>query len=308
MLGRERIVAAGAKSQARPWLSVLTPFHKHDPSPLLERLSTMVGDEAEIILLDDGSGSADLLNHAIAAADRLPFPARIIVWENNRGRSAARNRLIEEARGVYMLFLDADMIPDAPDFLARWLDLIDREAPAVAFGGLSLKQAPREPETALHHFLFGRSDCRDADARARDAAQFTAASNLLVRRDVLTQVPFDNSFSGWGWEDVDWALRAATFGPIRHIDNPATHAGLDSVETLLRKCREAGPNYARMLRKHPSARRFASHRVARALRAVPGQHLARTALAALAKSDAPLPLRHAALKLYRTSIYAEHLP
>ncbi|HWA01824.1 MAG TPA: glycosyltransferase family 2 protein [Caulobacterales bacterium] len=308
MTAQERIVRTGAASMTRPWLSILTPFHRHDPSPLLERLAQMAGDEAEMVLLDDGSGSIDLVSTVVRAADRLPFPARLVVWEKNRGRAAARNRLIAEARGVYVLFLDADMIPDAPDFLRRWLDLIDAEGPAAAFGGLSLKQAPRKRDTALHHFLFGRSDCRDAAARARDAAQFTAASNLLVRRDVLARTPFDSGFHGWGWEDVDWALRAAEIGPIRHIDNPATHAGLDSAATLLRKCREAGPNYERLLRKHPRARRFASYRAARALRALPGQKRLRPPLAALARSAAPLPLRHAALKLYRTSIYAEHLP
>ncbi|MES1201679.1 MAG: glycosyltransferase family 2 protein, partial [Pseudomonadota bacterium] len=208
-MAQERIITAGAQGGAKPWLSILTPFHRHDPSPLLQRLAEMVGNDAEIILLDDGSGSIDLLGRVVTAASALPFPARIVVWGDNRGRAAARNRLIQEARGVYMLFLDADMIPDRPDFLRRWLDLIDAEAPAVAFGGLSLDQAPRARETALHHFMFGRSDCRDAAARAKDAAQFTAASNLLVRRDVLTDTPFDHGFSGWGWEDVDWALRAA---------------------------------------------------------------------------------------------------
>ncbi|MES1201678.1 MAG: glycosyltransferase family 2 protein, partial [Pseudomonadota bacterium] len=95
---------------------------------------------------------------------------------------------------------------------------------------------------------------------------------------------------------------------VRHIDNPATHVGLDSVATLLRKCREAGPNYARLLSKHPSAQRFRSYRAAHAMRRLPGYKALRAPLAAIAQSAAPLHARHAALKLYRTTIYAEHLP
>jgi glycosyltransferase involved in cell wall biosynthesis len=265
----------------------------------------------ELVLLDDGSGSAELLAGVITEANRLQFPVRVIVWGANLGRSAARNRLIAEAQGEYMLFLDADMLPDAPDFLDRWLALIAREHPPAAFGGLSLRQAPRIAETALHRFLFGRSDCRSAAARSRDAAQYTAASNLLVRRDVLAATPFDDAFSGWGWEDVDWALRAARLDDIRHIDNPATHAGLDTPETLMRKYREAGPNYARLLKKHPDAARFASHRVARFIKHLPSQGPMRQAFSWLARDPigaAPMLMRHFALKLYRASIYAEHLP
>ncbi len=114
-----------------------------------------------------------------------------------------------------------------------------------------------------------------------------------------------------GWEDVDWALRAARLGAIRHIDNPATHARSRHTETLLRKYREAGPNYARLLDKHPEAKRFASHRAARIIKRLPGQASLQRFFSWLARDPigaAPMPMRHAALKLYRTSVYAEHLP
>lgn len=307
--GECTINTGAAAPDAAPRLSVLTPFHRHDPTPLVERLARENAPGVELVLLDDGTGSAELLNGVLTAAARAAFPVRVVVLGKNRGRALARNRLIEEARGGHVLFLDADMAPDAPDFLARWIRLIDTANPCAAFGGLS---APRacEPETALHRFLFARSDCRNARARAKDCAQFSAASNLLVRRDVLAATPFDDGFSGWGWEDVDWALRAAKLGAIEHIDNPATHAGLDSVPTLLRKYREAGPNYARLARKHPEAvRRFASYRAARWLKRTPWIQNLQAAFAWLAACEpAPLPARHAALKLYRTAIYAENLP
>ncbi len=308
---RERIVYAGARDTTTPRLSILTPFFRHDPTPLIERLA-LQKRPVELVLLDDGSGDANLLADVVRAAEQLAFPVRIIVWGENGGRAAARNRLIIEARADYVLFLDADMIPDADDFIDRWLGLIGAERPPAAFGGLSLKQTKTSPDTKLHHVIFTRSDCRSAEARARDAAQFTAASNLLIRRDVLEQTPFDHGFSGWGWEDVDWALRASRFGAIRHIDNPATHAGLDTVETLLRKSREAGPNYARLIAKHPApTARFASRRIASWLRLLPAQEKLRVMWSWLARDpfgSTPMLVRRTALKLYRTSIYAEHLP
>lgn len=309
MSAAERILSIGPRPRMAPRLSVLTPFYKHDPSPLLEALRG-APDGVEFVLVDDGSASATLLADVAAAAEKLAAPTRIVVFEQNQGRAAARNRLVAEARGEYVLFLDADMIPDAPNFLAVWLGFISWQRPFVAFGGLSLRQIDATQETALHHGLFARSDCKPAHIRERNPAQSVATANLLVRRDFLAAHPFDSNFVGWGFEDVDWALSAARHAPIAHIDNPATHAGLDSVDTLLRKCAEAGPNFARLAAKHPrQVARFAAHRAARALKRAP-QWL-RGVFAWLARDPmgaAPMPLRCAAVKLYRASHYAEHLP
>lgn len=306
----ERVVNLGRASGEAPRLSVLTPFHRYDPSPLIRRLAGAPAG-VELVLLDDGSASAALLASVIATAETVGAPVRVVVWANNRGRAAARNRLLEEARGDYVLFLDADMIPDADDFLDRWLTLIEHKAPVIAFGGLSLRQATATPETALHYNLFSASDCRPAEGRAVSPSQFTASANLLVQKAFIAAHPFDQSFSGWGFEDTDWALSAAREHEILHIDNPATHAGLDDVDTLMRKSAEAGPNFARLAQKHPHAvARFGGYRIARALKALPAREKLREVCAWLARDPAgaaPMAIRRAALKLYRASHYAEHL-
>lgn len=308
MLTERTIIVSDRPSTPR--LSVLTPFYRYDPSAMLKRFGSAPGG-VEFILLDDGSASAELVADVVSAAQATGAPARIIVSGENLGRARARNRLIAEAQGDFVLFLDADMLPDSPHFLSIWLGIIETQGPRVAFGGLSLAHAQRTPETALHHALFGGSDCRPAYQRARRAAQTTASSNLLVERSFLLAHPFDDAFTGWGFEDVDWALDAARQEDILHIDNPATHAGLDDVETLVRKSAEAGPNFGRLARKHPlQVKRFAAHRVARALRAMPARNTQRRLYSWVARDPrglAPMRLRCAAFKLLRASYYAEHL-
>jgi glycosyltransferase involved in cell wall biosynthesis len=305
----ERIIAVGPDADASR-LSVLTPFHRDDPSVLLGRLANAPAG-VEFILIDDGSASATLLAEVIAAAERLGAPARVIVWAKNRGRAAARNRLIDEARGEYILFLDADMIPDSPRFLSIWLGVLSTQRPRVAFGGLSVTHAQADEDTALHRNLFEHSDCAPAHTRAQKPAQSTASSNLAVRRDFLAAHPFDQLFTGWGFEDTDWALSVERRAPILHVDNPATHAGLDDVSTLMRKSAEAGRNFARLAKKHPRAvRRFAAYRAAVALKFAPARTALRRFAAALAIDNAglaPMPVRRAAFKLYRASHFAEHL-
>jgi glycosyltransferase involved in cell wall biosynthesis len=307
MQADERIIAIGPEVDA-PRLSVLTPFHRHDPSALLKRLGS-VPLGVEIILLDDGSASATLMADVLSAAERLAAPARLIVWGANRGRAAARNRLIEEARGEYVLFLDADMIPDSPRFLSIWLGVLSTQKPRVAFGGLSVAQTAVCEDTALHHNLFARSDCAPPRARAQKSAQSTASANLAVRRDFLAAHPFDPCFTGWGFEDTDWALSAARRTSILHVDNPATHVGLDTVATLMRKSAEAGRNFARLAKKHPQAvRSFAAYRAASALKLMPARSALRRLTAALASAKlTPMPMRRAAFKLYRAAHFAEHL-
>lgn len=306
----EQILHFGARGKSQPLLSVLTPFYHDDPTALLAQLSGCAS-EVEIILLDDGSSDAALLARVVGAAEAIAAPVTIIVAAHNRGRSGARNRLVEQARGDYVLFLDADMAPDAPDFLARWLDCIKVQRPGIAFGGLSVENVAPTPQTRLHYEIFARSDCRRASQREKSPAQFVATANLLVRRSLLDHIQFDSAFAGWGWEDVDWALRTAERAAIVHIDNPASHAGLDTVDTLLRKYAEGGKNFARLVHKHPVAvRRFASYRAASALKHAPLRSFLRklTAWCARDLHAAPMRWRAAALKLYRTLHYAEHLP
>ncbi|MGE0827856.1 MAG: glycosyltransferase family 2 protein [Hyphomonadaceae bacterium] len=303
---RERIIenaAARRAARAPSRLSILIPFHKHDPSALIAALARESG-AFDVALIDDGSASFDLTHRLAQKLEMLAQPARLIVWEKNAGRAQARNRLIQAARATHVLFLDADTLPAAPGFIRAWLDLAARENPVAAFGGFSVEGVKTERQTRVHKALAERSDCRPAAARG---PEHVTTCNLMVRREALAALPFDDRFSGWGWEDVDWALRAERFGPIRQIDNPVLHLGLDPVAALLRKCAEAGPNFARLLLKHPdAAARMPSARAARFMARIPRQGAMRPLLAALARSPAPILLRVFALKLYRTSIYAEH--
>jgi glycosyltransferase involved in cell wall biosynthesis len=293
-----------------PRLSVVTPVYMHDATPLLRALAqTQQGSFVEIILIDDASPQAWPVAAIKAGAETLPLSIQLIEGQVNQGRSAARNCLLRYARADHILFLDADMIPDDSAFLDRWLDLITHNDPDIAFGGFTLQHARSCPKTALHRFVSLRSDCRSAAQRQIDPAQFTTTSNLLVKRSVLNQIPFDEAFFGWGWEDVDWALRASRQFAIMHVENTATHNGLDDTDALLRKAAQAGANYRRLVDKHPNAvQRFRSFQLAKHLSRWPFLLRLKSHCAELARfHSAPLVLRSAAYKLFRTLTYAESL-
>jgi glycosyltransferase involved in cell wall biosynthesis len=291
---------------AAPRLSVLIPFFRDDPTTLLAALDC-AGAPAEIVVLDDGSGDDALAARVTETICGLNVAARFVRLRRNAGRAIGRNRLAAEARGRHLLFLDSDMLPDAPDFLGRWLTLIETKDPAVAFGGFSLDQAPRTRANAVHRAMSLRSDCMPVETRRKAPEKYVFTSNLMIRRDVFEAEPFDGCFVGWGWEDVEWGMRVSRRHEILHIDNPATHLGLAPASAMAAKFEQSAANFARVVAAHGDiVSSYPSYRVAKALKRVPLRRVWRPWLKAAALVDAGPPQARAfALRLYRAALYAE---
>ena len=156
--------------------------------------------------------------------------------------------------------------------------------------------------------MAARADCLSAAERALTPEKYVFTSNLMVRRDVFDAEAFDEGFRGWGWEDVEWGARVSRRFPILHIDNPATHLGLDTPQGLAGKYEQSVENFARLVERHPDlVSIYPSYRVARLLKSWPRACprwrglLKRLALSSLM----PLTLRIMAMKAYRAALYTE---
>lgn len=294
-----------AWASAQPRLSVLIPTFRDDPVALLKALDDPSA-HAEIVVLDDGGGDDALAERIARRVEKLRVPVRFVRLSSNEGRAKGRNRLASHARGGHFLFLDSDMLPDTPDFLSRWAAVAETGAP-VAFGGFTLDQTPQRPETALHRAMSLKSDCTPAPERAKAPEKHVFTSNLLVRRDVFETIGFDEGFAGWGWEDVEWAMRVVRQHPILHIDNTATHLGLDTAPVMATKYEQSAANFARVVKSHRDiVSAYPSYKVASALKPVPLRGVWRPMLKSLALAEAaPVSLRAFAMRLYRASLYIE---
>ena len=295
---------------AKPTLSVLIPFLRDDPTPLVAALEAQVlrqGQPVELVLFDDGTGDAALTRRIERAIQQSRLPACLISSSVNLGRAAGRNRLARAARGAWLLFLDSDMLPDGAQFLQTYLDLIEGSAPPVVFGGFTLDQAPRRPEHDLHRRMALASDCAPVTEREKAPEKHVFTSNLLVRADVFAAEAFDEGFTGWGWEDVEWAMRVSRRYPIRHVANTATHLGLDPAPVMARKYEQSAANFGRVVSDHLAiVEHYPSYRVARALKRAPLRAVWRPCLKAVALCEAaPLAARALAMRLYRAALYAE---
>ncbi|MDQ3126040.1 MAG: glycosyltransferase [Pseudomonadota bacterium] len=307
---RAKMTESPAWKAAKPAVSVLIPFLRDDPAELLTLLDEeagSVGGAVEIVLLDDGTRDAALTARLAGQIKAMALPVRLITLPVNEGRSIGRNRLASAARGGSLLFLDSDMRPDDRRFLRDWADLAAREDPAVAFGGFSLLQAPTDARFAVHRAMAAKSECVPYTERAKQPEKYVYTSNLLVRRDVFESEAFDPGFTGWGWEDVEWAMRVSRRFRVVHLDNAATHMGLDTVAALAGKYEQSAPNFGRMARRHPEiVAAYPSYRAARLLKRLPGLPGLRRMMRRGADTTwLPVGARAFSLRLYRAALYAD---
>jgi len=293
-----------------PKLSVLIPFYKDNASTLLQDLDVQItNNPIEVLFYDDGTGDPVLTVQMRGGIQTAKGAVKLITNAANQGRSAARNGLFEAARADWVLFLDADMRPSSDNFLENYLRLVETDSTDIIFGGFEVETHQADPDRDLHRALSEISDCLTLDERQAGGPQYVASSNLCVRRQVLEIEPFDSGFTGWGWEDSEWAARVSKLFTLVHVDNPAIHLGLETTATLLNRFATSGPNYLRFTKAHPElAERLPLYNISKSLGRLPGQSLMRPVLKFFVKTHVlPMRARLTALKLWRASHYADVL-
>jgi glycosyltransferase involved in cell wall biosynthesis len=92
------------------WLSLLLPLHGVEAwlPACLDSLRPQLDDGVEVIFVDDASPDA-----SAGLVERLLPAARLIRLPTNQGVSAARNQLLDAARGDYLWFIDPDDLVEA---------------------------------------------------------------------------------------------------------------------------------------------------------------------------------------------------
>ncbi len=294
----------------KPVLSVLVPFYKDDPAPLLQALlAQSQGLAIEIWLYDDGTQDPAITARLTEIIHASSQEVTLVIAAQNQGRSAGRNQLQSQARAEWVLFLDADMRPVSPHFLTDYLDLINTDIADIIFGGFIVPQQAETVDQELHRAFSEVSDCLTLSERQAAGPQYVASSNLCVKTSVMMAEGFDPEFTGWGWEDSEWAARVSQKFTLLHAEIPALHLGLEDTDTLLRRFKDSAQNYVRFTTKHPDlAQTLALYNISKTLKSVPGQALMRPVLRQIVKfTHGPIKLRLMALKLWRASWYAEAL-
>lgn len=227
-------------------LSILIPTYDYDCRRLVSDLQAQAqqaGIAYEIIVTDDASPTA-IYRERNREINRLGH-CRLVELPENVGRARIRNRLADEARHEWLLFMDCDAEVISPTFIADYLRHTDAE---VICGGLCHADTPASPAVSLRYAYEKRADRRRPARyrRARPYEQFTPF-NFLIRRSLFQSIRFDETVRGYGHEDTLFGIALQHRGAaIRHIDNPLRHVGLEANSLFLEKTRSALRNLASM--------------------------------------------------------------
>ena len=219
-------------------ISILIPTFNDDCRGLAGSL--MIQAEAiddlewEIIIADDASTNTALVE-SLSQLNKLEG-CRYIRCNTNLGRSAIRNFLAQEARGEWLLFVDAHRVMVSNDYLKTYISATQNAQ--VICGGY---QALKGPDGNLRYLYEHEAERNNsASLRAKHPYQSFNASNFMIRRDIFMQHQFDTRLHKYGYEDVLLGRELALAGiPVTHIDAPTGYIEYECNANFVKKAEEA---------------------------------------------------------------------
>ena len=214
-------------SERTSWLSFLVPAYNVERylPQCLDSIAAQMQPGIEVVVLDDAStdGTLSLIE---AARARFGGALRVIHHERNHGIAAVRNRLLQEAGGRYLWFVDGDdeLCAGAVQALA---DIVENERPDLVLCDFRVLRQ----RFGWKHRLRGERHRRTfhGPERQADANLSTLTAGLLThgqlhcwskiaRREIWQGVVFPE---GHYFEDL--AITAQLIGPVRsyrHVSEP----------------------------------------------------------------------------------------
>ena len=211
-------------------VSVVVPYYEQ-PAELERALAALEGQTwprelFEVVVVDDGSKTP-------LAVPASPLRVTVVHQEDRGfGLARARNAGVQTAAHDILLFLDADMLPEAGWIAAhaRWhhavcdavtlgsrafvaVDDMDAETIRTRPGSLRALFADRPWDTSFVDRHMART--RHLTARGDDQFRVLVGSNFGIRRQLFEAAGgFDETFTRWGGEDTEFGYRAQTIGGL----------------------------------------------------------------------------------------------
>lgn len=253
-------------------ISVIIPTYNRK-RVLKECLSALLRQDLpkrnfEVIVVDDGS--KDETKEVTAEFKKKDWNF-IYIYQDNQGQGVARNTGIDKAEGEIIVMIGDDIIVKK-DFLSEHLRYhfrYHKENEAVL--GLTLWH----PKLTITHFMnwltngssvlgrFGGHQFAYEKLKDKKEADFNFfyTSNISLKRVLLEKYPFDPSFSGYGWEDIELGYRLYKRVGLRIYYNHRAIGYHDHVMTeagMAQRMRSIGASAHLIHKKYPELKKVPS--------------------------------------------------
>jgi GT2 family glycosyltransferase len=167
------------------------------------------------------------------------------------GRAAARNAGIEAARGDVVLFNDSDILA-SPDLLSQHLRH-HRARRTIAVVGLEVQVKDLSDYAYKRDHPQARGFLHKPTRKTLPWLYFLTGNASVRREDLLRVGRFDESFTGYGHEDLELGYRLQRAGVTIVYEPNAINYHCQDVphDDQKEKMRLAGRSTVRFYRKHP---------------------------------------------------------
>jgi len=216
-------------------LSICIPVYNHSIVSLvhtLHRQCLSCSIPFEIICLDDDSAiffkekNRSIISFAEVTYEEL---------DKNVGRAVIRNLLAQKAQFNHILYVDSDVLIASDNFISSYLNCI-RQGIAVVIGGILYDAGSVTSNTRLHYTYGTSRESRAAAYRKKSPYASFLTGNLLVEKKIVEEIKFLPSLKDYGHEDTLFCIELKKRSiPVKHIDNPVIHEGLETNEVFVDK-------------------------------------------------------------------------
>ena len=225
----------------------------YNRSALLERVldacfeQTTPRDDYEIVLVNDGS--TDDTPAVIERARARATGAFVVVDQPNSGLAKGRNAGIAHSSGERIIFIDDDVLP-LPNFVEEHLRTEASHPQAIVRGGAinveSFDDLPVPLWTIKDY-----------------SGNYFWTTNVSVPLATIREIGgFNESFSEYGWEDIDVGLRLrfrgtkAVFNPKALVYHWKPRPRSGNVEKMIRQARAQARTAVQLAQIHPHWRTY----------------------------------------------------
>jgi hypothetical protein len=222
-------------------LSILIPEYNYNTFPLVSELHKQClncGIEFEILCQDDASVSNwNTENQKINALNNCSF----FINNSNLGRGENINSLVKQSKYSLLLIMDCDTFPVQNNFIQKYCEVIPNTS--VVFGGIQYEKETPNKEQLLRWVYGNKRESLSLESRNKNPIFNALTSNLLIKKEIISQCPFDATITNYGYEDLCFLSVLKTKNiKISHIDNPTYHLNLETSVVFLDKTRTAIKN------------------------------------------------------------------
>ncbi|MBA7537781.1 hypothetical protein ES705_35380 [subsurface metagenome] len=230
-------------------LSILIPVFNHNVVELVKTLREQglkLEVPFEIIVLDDASDPQYVSENKITGHWNN---VKYFSVKKNLGRSAARNKLASLAKADYLLFIDGDARVIDESFLKKYITHCSGKI--VICGGTAYKQEPPANRELFFRWKYGiRREKLPASERNKNPNAGFSSFNFLIECNLFLSLKFNENLDQYGHEDTLFGYELKKMNiPVKHIDNPLLHTGLEPGYIFIKKTLDGVGNLYKLIKQ-----------------------------------------------------------